>query len=82
MENLIVNLSCTVRSGLVFYEKVDKDGDILVHNVIAHNARPTDKDADDLSLSVAQKIKALEKYCKVCRLCKLLHIVFVSLMST
>ena len=65
--------------GLVFYEKVDKDGDIMVHNVIAHNARPTDKDADDLSLSVAQKIKALEKYGKVCRLCKLLHIVFVSL---
>ena len=60
--------------GLVFYEKVDKDGDIMVHNVIAHNARPTDKDADDLSLSVAQKIKALEKYGKVCRLCKLLHI--------
>ena len=64
--------------GLVFYEKVDKDGDILVHNVIAHNARPTDKDADDLSLSVAQKIKTLEKYGKVCRVCKLLHVVSCS----
>ena len=51
----------------------------MVHNVIAHNARPIDKDADDLSLSVAQKIKALNKYGKVYRLCKLLHIVFASL---
>ena len=46
--------------GLLFFEKVDKDGDVMVHNISAHNARPSESDSEDFALSVVQKIKALE----------------------
>ena len=66
-----------MNGGLVFLEKVDRDEDVIEHNLIAQNARPRERDADDLSLSVAQNIKALKCYGKVCRLSKLIQIVLI-----
>ena len=51
-----------VNGGIVFFERVDQDGDAYEANITAMNARPTDPQCTPLSLSVAQKNFSLKHY--------------------
>jgi hypothetical protein len=49
-----------VNGGIVIFEKVDDDDEIIHHDSISHNQRPNHKNASAYVLTVAQKMKALD----------------------
>jgi hypothetical protein len=54
-----------VNGGLIVFEKVDSNGEVIEHNVSAHNRRKDGKKPNNFSLTVAQKIKVLQLHGKM-----------------
>ena len=49
-----------VTDGIVIFEKVDNDDEIIHHDIMSHNKRPDNKNSSAYVMTVAQKMKALD----------------------
>ena len=49
-----------VIDGIVIFEKVDDDDEIIHHDIISHNKRPDNKNSSAYVMTVAQKMKSLD----------------------